>query len=337
MKKIISIFVPHGGCSHRCIFCHQPHITGAALHTQVTPEYVRKTIEIALAEPKSQGKQAQFDVAFYGGTFTGLDLQQQETFLQTVQPYIDRGDLHGIRLSTHPGMFNDQIFTMLKAFSVTLIELGVQSFDNEVLQRSERGHTAEDAKHTIRRLQQMGKGVGIHLMIGLPGDSYEKSIFSTYETIALQPESVRIHPTLVIRGTQLEALYRQRAYTPLSLETAVQTCKKMVKRFRAWQIPVIRIGLQPTDSMTQHIVAGPYHPAIRQLVESELMYEQMETLCHLHPVSGTSTIFYVSPQDISTVRGQKNVNLRKLQQQFGFTEVRIIADASLPRGQIHNA
>jgi histone acetyltransferase (RNA polymerase elongator complex component) len=231
-------------------------------------------------------------------------------------------------------MFNEQIFALLEAFSVTLIELGVQSFDNQVLQKSKRGHTAEDAEHTIQRLKLMGKGVGIHLMIGLPDDSYEKSIFSTYKTIALQPESVRIHPTLVIQGTQLEALYRRYTYTPLSLGTAVQTCKEMVKRFRAWQIPVIRIGLQPTDSMAQHIVAGPYHPAIRQLVESALMYEQMERLCHNHPVSEGSITFHVSPQDISNARGQKNINLQKLQQLFGFTNIRIMADASLQRGQL---
>lgn len=334
MKKIISIFVPHWGCPHRCVFCHQPHITGVALSTRVTPDDVRKTIEIALAEPKSKKKNVQFDVAFYGGTFTGLDISQQEEFFQTVQPYIDRGDLHGIRLSTHPGMFNDQIFTLLEAFPVTLVELGVQSFDNQVLQKSGRGHTAEEAEYMIRRLQQLGIGVGVHLMIGLPEDSHEKSLFSTQKTIALQPDSVRVHPTLVIRGTQLEVLYRKHLYHPLSLESAVYTCKEMLKLFRAHQIPVIRIGLQPTESMEQRIIAGPYHPAIRQLVESEMMYEQMETFCISQSFSGKCATFYVSPQDLTTVRGQKKTNIRKLQQQFELTEVRIIPDHTLQRGQL---
>jgi histone acetyltransferase (RNA polymerase elongator complex component) len=334
MKKIIPIFLPHQGCTHRCVFCHQPHITGVSLHTTVTPDDVRKGIEIALAEPKSHKKGAQFEVAFYGGTFTGLDLKQQEQFLRIVQPFINRGDLVGIRLSTHPKMFNEHIFALLAAFNVTTVELGVQSFDNLVLKKAARGHTAEEAEQIIDRLQHIGIDVGIHLMIGLPGDSYAGSIRSAQKTISLKPTSVRIHPTLVIRNTQLEVLYRKGQYTPLSLAAAVRTCKDMLKLFRAHQIPVIRIGLQPTASMEQNIVAGPYHPAMRQLVESALAYEEMEALCASQSFPDKQATFYVSPRDISTVRGQKNENLKKLQQQFELTRVDVMPDTNLLRGEM---
>jgi histone acetyltransferase (RNA polymerase elongator complex component) len=334
VKKIIPIFVPHQGCTHRCIFCHQPNITGIALQTQVTPDDVRREIELALAEPRSKQKGAQFEVAFYGGTFTGLGLKVQEVFLQTVQPYIDRGDIVGIRLSTHPRMFDEEIFALLEAFSVGTVELGIQSFDNFVLKKAKRGYTAEEAEQTIRRLQHVGIDVGIHLMIGLPGDSFTKNMYSARRTAELQPTSVRIHPTLVIRGTQLEVLYKRGGYIPLSLETAVMMCKDMLKLFRDHQIPVIRIGLQPTESMEQNIVAGPYHPAIRQLVESAILYDEMESLCTTQPFSDNLAIFYVSPKDVSTARGQKNENIKKLQQRFHFTDVRILADNTIQRGQI---
>lgn len=317
---------------HRCTFCHQPHITGVSLHTTVTPEDVRTCIDTALHEPKSRARGAEFEVAFYGGSFTGLDIAVQEQFLRIAQQYGERGKLTGIRLSTHPNMFNDQIFELLTRFNVTTIELGVQSFRDDVLKQAQRGHTAEDAERTVKRLQGLGIEVGIHLMIGLPGDSLESSLYSTDRTIALQPASVRIHPTLVIQHTQLAKLYQSGNYTPLSLEDAVEICKQMVKRFQAYHIPVIRIGLQPTESMEQHIIAGPYHPAFRQLVDSALMYDQLEHLCREHRYSGGQLTIYATPQDISIVRGQKNINISNLQQGFGFTEVCIMTDVTLKRG-----
>ena len=318
----------------RCVFCHQPHITGVSLQTHVTPDDIRREIEQALAEPKSRQKGAKFEVAFYGGTFTGLALEVQEQFLRTVQPYVDCGDIEGIRVSTHPRMFDEQIFALLEAFSVRMVELGIQSFDNLVLEQAGRGHTAEEAAQILLRLQESGIHVGIHLMIGLPHDSYKKSLFSAQKAIELQPASVRIHPTLVIRGTRLEALYKQGQYSPLSLDTAISTCKDMLKLFRASNIPVIRIGLQPTGSMEQNIIAGPYHPAIRQLVESAIFYDKMAVLCKLHAATEHPFTFLVSPKDISTVRGQKNGNIKKLQQQFNIGDIRIVADDTLQRGQI---
>ncbi|MBD3308438.1 radical SAM protein [candidate division KSB3 bacterium] len=334
MRKIIPIFVPHQGCPRRCIFCHQPHITGIPLHASVTPETVRKTIDTALQEPKSRAKQARFEVAFYGGSFTGLAVTLQARLLRAVQAYVDSGDLTGIRLSSHPGLFDDAIFALLNAFSVTTVELGVQSFDDKVLRLAGRGHTAEEAVQTIGRLQRLSIDVGLHLMIGLPGDSHAKSLDSARKAVALQPTSVRIHPTLVLRDTPLETMYRAGQYTPLSLNAAVTTCKDLVKLFRAHHIPVIRIGLQPTPAMGRTIAAGPFHPALRQLVDAELMADQMAELYRHHVFPGKYMTVLVAPQDVSTVRGQKNRNLTRLQQQFDLRDIQIVPDASLPRGEI---
>lgn len=334
MRKIISIFVPHQGCPQRCIFCHQPYITGVSPDVSIGPQEVRNAIDTALQEPRSRQKAVRFEVAFYGGTFTGLPGYIQEQLLRTAEAYVRRGDLDGIRLSTHPAMFDDATFVRLQAFAVTMVEVGVQSFDNQILRTARRGHSAEEAEAVIRRLHDCGMGVGIHLMVGLPGDTHTISLASAQRAIALQPEAIRIHPTLIFRHTALETLYQQQRYTPWTLDESVTICKAMLQCFRAHQIPVIRIGLQPTDSMRVNLVAGPYHPAFRQLVEAELMYDQLNAACRARaPLPAALTIF-AAPPDISTVRGQKNANISRLQQRFHLHTVRVLPDAALSRGDI---
>ena len=332
MRKIIAIFLPHQGCPHRCAFCHQPHITGVSATATLTPDDVRRQIECALAEPKSRSKGATFEAAFYGGAFTGLPLPTQAQLLQTVQPYVARGDLCGIRLSTHPAMLNDDILALLAAHSVTTVELGAQSFDENVLRLARRGHSAEGVIQAARRLQNIGIAVGVHLMIGLPGDSREISVQSARQAIALRPAFARLHPTLVIRGTLLEQWHQQGQYAPLSLDEAVTTCKMMLVMFQQRGIPVIRIGLQPTESLHQHIVAGAHHPAMRQLVESALFMDVMAAWRAAHPSARLT--FAVAPADLSTARGQRSANLRQLSARFARAAIRIMAESAVPRGEI---
>jgi len=334
MKKIIAIFLPHQGCPHRCVFCSQANITGVSGHNLPTGEEVSLHIERALAEPKSREKGATFDVAFYGGTFTGLPLEVQDEFLCAAQAFIYRNEVAGIRISTHPAMIDETVIALLSKFTVTFVEIGVQSFDDEVLKLARRGHTAEQAESAIRRLQAAGMPIGIHLMIGLPGDSFEKSISSAKKTAELRPASVRLHPTLVIRSTMLAEWYRKGRYTALSLEETIRTCKAMLTLFYEQGIPVARIGLQPTESLEETLIAGPYHPALRQMVEASLFFDQMAAWCEAHPPESHRAEFAVSPQDLSTARGQRNENIRKLQLRFSLEQVNIIANADLARGEL---
>ncbi|PID57817.1 radical SAM protein [candidate division KSB3 bacterium] len=333
-KKIISIFVPQQGCSQSCSFCHQANITGVNTLAALSPDRLRQQIDRALHEPKSQDRNVDFDLAFYGGSFTGLPLAKQQELLHTVQDYVDRGKISGIRLSTHPAMFNEEILNVLRRCSVRLVELGVQSFDDRVLELAGRQHTAADVVTIVRALHEQNIKVGIHLMIGLPGDSHETSLRSARQTIDVKPDSVRIHPCLVIQGTRLAALYRTGQYQPLSLEAAVQTSKEMLALFKFHHLPVTRIGLQTTSSMEQHLLAGPYHPAFRQLVESAMFYDRMAARIEKHNTSMHTLVFHVSPQDLSTARGQKNSNLRKLRDTFHAHNIRIIPESTLERGDI---
>ncbi|MBC7961183.1 MAG: radical SAM protein, partial [Vallitaleaceae bacterium] len=217
------------------------------------------------------------ELAFYGGSFTGIPPQQQIDYLSVAQGYLLSGRIHGIRLSTRPDYINEEVIKRLKYFGVGLVELGVQSLDEEVLVASKRGYHEEVVAQSVQMLHSAGILVGIQLMIGLPKDTLEKVLTTVEKVIQLQPVALRIYPTLVIQDTLLQTLYEEGVYEPLDLETAVEWTAKMARRFYEEDIPIIRMGLQPTEWITegQSVIAGPFHPAFRQLVESRLLRDEI--------------------------------------------------------------
>ncbi len=138
MKKhaIIPIFIPHLGCPNDCVFCNQRKIT--ARTTAPTQEAVRETIEEWLTTLDHE--RTEIEVAFYGGSFTGLEIEEQSIYLAVAKDYLDAGKVDGIHLSTRPDYINEEILDNLKKYGVSTIELGVQSFDDDVLRASNRGH-----------------------------------------------------------------------------------------------------------------------------------------------------------------------------------------------------
>jgi histone acetyltransferase (RNA polymerase elongator complex component) len=274
-------------------------------------------------------------VAFYGGSFTALPLATQEGLLRTCEPFLKEGLVHSLRLSTRPDYCSPECLEILTAHGVATVELGVQSMADDVLRISLRGYDKEKVKDAVRDLHEKGFEAGVQLMVGLPGDSPEKFVATVEEVILLRPDFVRLYPTVVIKGTQLEQWFRKGRYSPLPLEQAIDLAKEALKRLRQAHIPVIRIGLQPTPSLPGNIVAGPYHPAFRQLVESVLLYEQAADLLAEFPhEGGISPTFLVSPQDISTFYGQRRHNIRRLQEAFGLQEIRVRPDPHQERGRV---
>ena len=277
MKKqyIIPIFVPHLGCPNDCIFCNQKSISGE--QRMITKEDVKKTIDFYLENIKD--KDAKKEVAFFGGSFTGIDVEKQEEFLQTAYEYIKQGKIDSIRLSTRPDYIDKETLKRLKKYKVETIELGVQSANDYILKQSNRGHTFKDVKKASKLIRWYGFKLGHQMMVGLPESTKIDEINTAKELIKLKPKMVRIYPVLVIKNTKLEKEYLEGKYTPLSVVQAVETCKELVTMFNKKKIEVIRVGLQNTDEITDpniegsEVVAGPYHPAFRQLVESGLWYD----------------------------------------------------------------
>jgi histone acetyltransferase (RNA polymerase elongator complex component) len=325
---IIPFFIPHSGCLHQCVFCNQKNITGQA--TPVAPSAIPRKITEYLAISSTDNPA---HVAFYGGSFTALPFEAQRAYLNAVQPFILTGQIAGIRLSTRPDCISYEVLTLLKEYSVTTIELGVQSMDDAVLTRSGRGHTATDTMKAVSLIRSSDFLIGLQLMPGLPGDSADSFRKTIDAVIELKPDLVRIYPALVIKDTPLEDLYASARYIPLSLDDAVSLCREALERFELAGIDVIRIGLQPTEELekTGTIIAGPYHPAFRQLVESSILLDKMRRALRNYTGKRGRVTFQVNSKDLSAAIGQKRSNIKKLEQEFGVQNIDIVAGNSMRR------
>lgn len=281
MKKhaIIPIFIPHRGCPNDCVFCNQKAIT--ARQPDVTPADVRKTIETYLPTLAGRGLET-VEVAFFGGSFTGLPIEEQSAFLAVAREYKVRGLIDKIHMSTRPDYINEPILDNLRSYDADTIELGVQSFDDAVLAAAGRGHTAGDVYSACSLIKDYGFELGVQLMIGLPGDSLEKCLYSARETVRMQPSIARLYPTIVLPDTALFDLYRAGLYHPLTTEEAVAITKEMYRIIDGAGINIIRVGLKSTDlisgsgSGSDKTFGHTYHPAFRQLVEGEIAREDIE-------------------------------------------------------------
>jgi histone acetyltransferase (RNA polymerase elongator complex component) len=326
---IIPFFIPHAGCPHQCVFCDQKSITGKSASPD--PSSVPSAISSYLATASPDGP---VQVAFYGGSFTALSPHLQRSYLEAVQPFLYAGTVASIRLSTRPDAVTPGILALLMQYHVSTVELGAQSMDDEVLLLSGRGHTSAHTVNAVRLLREHAFTIGLQLMPGLPGDTSERFHATVDRVISLKPDLVRIYPALVIRDTPLAVLYRTGKYAPLSLEDAVDICCGAIERFEAAGITVIRVGLQPTEALERPgtVLAGPWHPAFRQLVESSRFLKAMQALLEPGNASGPIT-FAVNPADLSSAIGQNRRNIHTIKDRYGMN-ARIMADLSVPRGAV---
>jgi histone acetyltransferase (RNA polymerase elongator complex component) len=303
---IIPIFVSHRGCPHDCIFCNQKKITGYGGDAK-GEDVIVKINEYLKTIPRDNSV---IELAFYGGSFTAIPIDQQRELLEAAQPFIAQGLINNIRISTRPDCIDMQIIELLKANNVKIVELGVQSMDEEVLRISNRGHSAQDVIDSVALLKKHSFTVGVQVMVGLPGDTIAKSIGTVKKLVELKPDIARIYPALIITNTYMEQMYYNGQFKPLSLKAAVEICKKLLVLFEMNNIEVIRIGLQPTENILEgkEVVAGPFHPSMRQLVVSEIYKDMLEYM--LKDEEGITQLeISVHPKDISDLLGQKRNNI----------------------------
>ena len=317
-KYIIPIFVPHLGCPNDCIFCNQKSISGQKKN--ITKEDAKKIIDNYLESIKDNKNEK--EIAFFGGSFTGIEEEKQEELLSLAYEYVKAKKVNSIRISTRPDYINKKILKRLKKYKVKTIELGVQSANDYVLEKAQRGHTFEDVKKASKLIRLYGFRLGHQMMVGLPESTQEDEINTAKALIKLKPKMVRIYPVLVVKGTKLAKDYEEGKYTPLTLARAIETCKKLVRMFADKKIDVIRVGLQNTDEITDpsdknsEVIAGPYHPAFRQLVESEMWYDAIVEKIKKLNVKVSKVEIKVNPMDSNNVIGHKKQNIIKLKKTY---------------------
>jgi histone acetyltransferase (RNA polymerase elongator complex component) len=327
---IIPIFVPHEGCPHDCVFCNQNSITGFT--TKVDAEFVKKTVEEYLTTIPN-GERI-LEISFFGGTFTAINIEKQKELLAVAKRYKDLGVINYIRLSTRPDYINDEILSNLKMYSVDIIELGVQSMDLEVLRKSARGHSAEDVVKASGLIKKYGFVLGHQIMLGLPGDNKIKDIETAKQVIKLEPDMCRIYPAVVIKDTPMEVMYRRGIYNPYSLEEAIEVAKIIYCMLVDKGINVIRVGLQPTDEIKVggDIVAGPFHPAFRELVEGSIFSDLVSK--ELAEINSNNVDILINGKDISKLYCGRKIFFNDILGQFKTVRIKVIQDSSIQRGNL---
>lgn len=303
---IIPIFVPQEGCPHNCVFCNQDKITG--VKDTVTADTVRNTIHDYLET--IENKKATIEVSFFGGTFTGIREEKQRELLAVAKEFKDKELIDKIRLSTRPDYISEYILTYLKEYGVNIIELGVQSLNEDVLKKAGRGHSVEDVINASKLIKKFGFTLGHQIMPGLPGDTFERDIKTTELSLEMKPDICRIYPSLVIKDTPMEYMYNRKDYIPYTLDEAVEISRVMYDMYMNAGVNVIRIGLQPTESINEggDVVAGPFHPAFRELVEGSLLVDKILKAMN----DNKEAVIYINPKDISKLYANKKIYFNKL-------------------------
>jgi len=315
MKKrhfTIPVFIPEEACPNRCVFCNQHRIAETEC-TPSTSEVICRVNEYLTTIPA----ESEIEIGFFGGNFTGIPRHQQIEYMSSVQSFIKKGRVSGIRISTRPDYINNEALQILKQFHVQTIELGAQSLDEQVLLLSGRGHSAQQVQEASEMIKDAGFSLGLQMMIGLPGDTKEKSLYTAHEIIRLGADNTRIYPTLVIKDTELEQLYLSGKYEPLSLETAIDQVADIVPLFVQSGVKILRIGLHPSEGLIDHssLVTGPFHVAFGEMVFSEIWRRILINMSFENGKRNQLAIS-VSPGMINAAIGHKGANKNRLLESF---------------------
>lgn len=320
-RNIIPVFVPHLGCPNNCVFCNQRKISGSIFPASAETVITAVTEALERIPDKSN-----IQLAFYGGSFTAIPMQEQNELLDAALPFLHEGTISSLRLSTRPDAIDDATLIRLSERGVRTIELGAQSMCDEVLKASGRGHTARQTAEAAKLIKEYGFELILQMMTGLPQDSKERTVETARELIALKPDGVRIYPTVIIEDTPLYDMWRAGSYPEHTVEEAVEVCAAVLPMFEEAGIDVIRLGLNPTEELSGGAAAaGAYHPAFGELVKSRLFLDRARALLNSSD-HGENVILYVNKTDVSAMTGQKRANVKTLCQEFSLKSLKVSAE-----------
>ncbi len=324
----IPVFVPHLGCPHDCVFCSQKSITGT--DGSITEEKTREIIDDYIKNINPKGYT---EIAFFGGSFTGIDHSLRHALLKTAKEYIDKGVADGIRLSTRPDYIDSEILDELKEFGVTAIELGVQSLDDEVLRASGRGHDRDCVIKSAELIKKYGFELGLQMMTGLPCDTPQKSVDTAKAIASLKPDTVRVYPTLVIRSTALHKMMSDGDYIPWELDTTIDVLADVRQIFDNAGIRIIRMGLQTTDEICPGaaVVGGPFHEAIGELAQNRVFLRKLVDV--VEGINDETVCISCNKSDVSKIIGHKRCNAEEIYKKYK-KKLKLYPEDNIPEGEL---
>ena len=323
MKKHINvpIFIPHLGCPNDCVFCNQRKISGKANFEKAC---VRKELDDAFATVNGT---IPAQIAYFGGSFTGIDQNEMRELLEIANEYIENGKCDSIRVSTRPDYISREILEMLRLYRVSTVELGIQSTDESVLSACRRGHTKEDSFRAAALVKELGMELIGQMMVGLPNGTEENERKTAEDICNMGADGARIYPTVVFEDTALAKMMQSGNYQPLTRETSVIRAANALSVFLERDVPVIRIGLQSGESAGEEKgLAGGYHPAVGELAYAHCFRNFMEKTLSLMETTGKTAIVRAHPSDVSKTVGQRAENRIYLTEKFALKGFRVLPD-----------
>ncbi len=277
--SVIPIFSFHKGCKSRCSFCNQESMVDSS---SIDPGSIKRHIDHYISTLRH--KEA-VETAFFGGTFTQLTRSDMFRYLEPVQQYIKNGAISGIRISTRPDAVSDDILSFLKEYNVRTICLGIESIDPEVLEKSNRGYSLDTVEEAVAKINEKGIKVVLQIMLGLPCDTAEKSrrtiLWASEKPIA----GVRVCPTLILKNTQLESLYKKNEYRLWDKSVFYELLELALILFYQRNIPVIRIGLCIDKSIRENYIAGLMHHSLGDYVEYRAFFRILKYLLNIKNIN----------------------------------------------------
>ena len=319
----IPIFIPHLGCPNQCIFCNQRYISGTIQFDEADVEKIINDVLSTISDG------CECEIAFFGGSFTGIDRDLMIRLLDIAQKYVRNGDIRGIRMSTRPDYIDEEIIDILKKYSISCVELGIQSMNDEILSVLKRGHTVSDTINATRLLKSAGIPFVGQMMVGLPAATVGDEIYCAEQICKMGAVASRIYPTLVFNNTELKDLTIDKKYDPLSVEEAVVRSRDVLEVFVKNSVECIRIGLCESDNLhsEETFFAGPNHPSLGEMVKSSLYLKIVEEV--LDCQCGKYMEIRCPKGATSQVIGNKRKNIDYLKSTYGFKKIKVVEDDEL--------
>ncbi len=321
----IPVFIPHLGCPHACVFCNQRTISGCTEFDEAAvPDRIREALATIPQDCDCQ-------IAFFGGSFTGIDRGLMVRLLDTAAEFVQSGRVSSIRLSTRPDFIDREVLEILSRYPVRTVELGIQSTSDAVLGASGRGHTAADSARACRLICEAGFELVGQMMIGLPCSDAETEKQTARDIVSFGAGAARIYPTVVFAGTSLAGMTARGDYHPLTLDEAVKRSADAYEILEANGVKCLRVGLCASEELTDPrcAVAGPNHPALGELVLGEVRYRELARTVTRAGMVGRRAALTVPAGRISQTVGQGRRNLARLEKEYGIVIGSVGEDARI--------